>query len=339
MSFATRCTSCGTIFRVVQDQLKVSEGWVRCGRCDEVFNALHGLFDLEHESPPEWAGAPRTDGGESSAGVASSGTGNGHENENGTGHPGDVSNPALAHTSDADTPDIRISGHAQAASEQVDLTLGNGPVDAVPPIEISTPVPDAVAEEESRQLATSDALPAIDQPASAGPTPEFVQRTQRQARWQSRPVIATLWAVTLVLMVLLAMQVLFHFRDLAVSRWPNLKPGLTSLCAAMNCVIAAPRRIDNVAVENSALTRGSAPDSLRLALTLHNRGLYPVAVPSIDLSLTNMAGQLIARRMLSPRDLRVTTPQLEPGAELPLQSLLSAGTFPVAGYTVEIFYP
>ena len=54
MSLATRCTACGTVFRVVQDQLKVSEGWVRCGRCDEVFNALEGLFDLERESPPDW---------------------------------------------------------------------------------------------------------------------------------------------------------------------------------------------------------------------------------------------------------------------------------------------
>ena len=54
MSMATRCVACGTIFRVVQDQLKVSEGWVRCGRCDEVFNALEGLFDLERESPPPW---------------------------------------------------------------------------------------------------------------------------------------------------------------------------------------------------------------------------------------------------------------------------------------------
>ena len=43
MSLATRCTACGTVFRVVQDQLKVSEGWVRCGRCNEVFNALEGL--------------------------------------------------------------------------------------------------------------------------------------------------------------------------------------------------------------------------------------------------------------------------------------------------------
>ena len=47
MSLATRCTACGTIFRVVQDQLRVSEGWVRCGRCAEVFDAREQLFDLD----------------------------------------------------------------------------------------------------------------------------------------------------------------------------------------------------------------------------------------------------------------------------------------------------
>lgn len=47
MSLATSCPSCGTVFRVVEDQLKVSEGWVRCGHCHDVFNALEGLFDLE----------------------------------------------------------------------------------------------------------------------------------------------------------------------------------------------------------------------------------------------------------------------------------------------------
>jgi len=54
MSLATRCTSCATAFRVVQDQLKVSEGWVRCGRCDAVFNALEGLFDLGRDAPADW---------------------------------------------------------------------------------------------------------------------------------------------------------------------------------------------------------------------------------------------------------------------------------------------
>lgn len=54
MSLATRCSACGTAFRVVQEQLKVSEGWVRCGHCGEVFDALEGLFDLERDPATDW---------------------------------------------------------------------------------------------------------------------------------------------------------------------------------------------------------------------------------------------------------------------------------------------
>ncbi len=51
MSLATRCPACGTVFRVVQDQLKVSGGWVRCGQCHEVFNGLQTLFELPADPP------------------------------------------------------------------------------------------------------------------------------------------------------------------------------------------------------------------------------------------------------------------------------------------------
>ena len=62
MSLATRCIHCGTIFKIVEDQLKVSQGWVRCGRCNEVFNALPTLFDMDREPPPPRpASAPRPD--------------------------------------------------------------------------------------------------------------------------------------------------------------------------------------------------------------------------------------------------------------------------------------
>jgi len=46
MTLATRCAACGTAFRVVEDQLKVSDGWVRCGSCNGVFNASEHLFSL-----------------------------------------------------------------------------------------------------------------------------------------------------------------------------------------------------------------------------------------------------------------------------------------------------
>ena len=45
MSLITCCPSCGTLFRVVPDQLKISEGWVRCGHCADVFDATAHMTD------------------------------------------------------------------------------------------------------------------------------------------------------------------------------------------------------------------------------------------------------------------------------------------------------
>ena len=39
MSLVTRCPACETTFKVVKDQLRISDGWVRCGRCSQVFDA------------------------------------------------------------------------------------------------------------------------------------------------------------------------------------------------------------------------------------------------------------------------------------------------------------
>lgn len=51
MSLVTRCTACGTLFKVVADQLKISDGWVRCGQCGTVFDAQGNLVP-EFESSP-----------------------------------------------------------------------------------------------------------------------------------------------------------------------------------------------------------------------------------------------------------------------------------------------
>ena len=43
MMLATRCPYCRTTFRVVQDQLKLCNGIVRCGSCRQVFNGIEQL--------------------------------------------------------------------------------------------------------------------------------------------------------------------------------------------------------------------------------------------------------------------------------------------------------
>lgn len=40
MSLITRCPACATMFKVVPDQLRISAGWVRCGVCGEIFDAM-----------------------------------------------------------------------------------------------------------------------------------------------------------------------------------------------------------------------------------------------------------------------------------------------------------
>ncbi|WP_219216140.1 zinc-ribbon and DUF3426 domain-containing protein [Variovorax boronicumulans] len=52
MSLATRCPACGTTFRVVRDQLRISDGWVRCGRCSHVFDGAAELHDPLSAPPP-----------------------------------------------------------------------------------------------------------------------------------------------------------------------------------------------------------------------------------------------------------------------------------------------
>lgn len=52
MTLATRCPACHTTFKVVRDQLRLAEGWVRCGRCDEVFLAADALTLSEQTPEP-----------------------------------------------------------------------------------------------------------------------------------------------------------------------------------------------------------------------------------------------------------------------------------------------
>ena len=62
MSLMTRCPSCGTAFRVTEQQLGVREGRVRCGRCDTLFDAIATLDSDPATRPPADKTGPPTSG-------------------------------------------------------------------------------------------------------------------------------------------------------------------------------------------------------------------------------------------------------------------------------------
>lgn len=57
MSQITRCPHCQTAFKVVADQLRISDGWVRCGQCHEVFEARQHLWQAPQVPPQPVADA------------------------------------------------------------------------------------------------------------------------------------------------------------------------------------------------------------------------------------------------------------------------------------------
>jgi predicted Zn finger-like uncharacterized protein len=468
MSLATRCPACGTAFRVVQDQLKVSEGWVRCGRCSQVFNALEGLFDLERDGWSEPvkgapsqvadAAAPELPG---DAGAPEDGSTEGRPDAQSMGaHPGantdsaspldeDTAEPEAApaqHGADerepavadavsgerapdspryslerpaAEDPEVpRAHRYAEDDAEEPPLEapladLGSMPTTGMdlPPFVSSgpgllhqesvfpampalrddadgdaspgqgarhtsvgkridahlfgkrrsarrhAPAPHVSARDQidfsdarfDSDLLADDALEPPAEVAAEGPgsettpfettaTPEFVRRAEQEARWQRPAVRAALGAATLALAGMLALQGAHHFRDDAAVRWPALKPLLAGWCELAGCNLEAPRHIDDISVESTALTR-APDDAFRLSVTLRSHGNAPVALPWIDLTLTDAGGRLIARRALATRELRPTAPVLQPGQEVGLQALVTARNARIAGYTVEIFYP
>jgi len=348
MSLATRCTHCGTIFRVVQDQLKISEGWVRCGRCQEVFSALEGLFDLEREAPPQRVDKP------SATEVAAQGAADFVS----THHPeptdlvGDFpiesrgvppSGVDIRSIEDA-RDEIDIDDHRQASLHDgptrgpVDLDLDRAEPSFDRPAAGAGPLADDLRDDARH----------ADEDAATAATSSFLDGPPVAPSGWSRPAArAGLSALALTLVAGLLLQVALQFRDVFATQWPESRGALEALCEFNGCRIEPMRRLAAVSVEASGLMQVQGADAYRLNITLHNRSAFDVAVPSVDLSLTDGAGGLVARRALSPTDFSAAPEMaqngssrvLAAGAEVQLQALLASRAARITGYNVELFYP
>jgi predicted Zn finger-like uncharacterized protein len=326
MSLATRCVSCGTVFRVVQDQLKVSEGWVRCGRCGDIFNALEGMFDLDREaapsSTPSQRGAldlPPANADEHLAPGAA-----GESAGESAFVPGEPPAEGEAVPSQDTEIDTRADSRAGTGPQELDALDREDGARYASPSEFSVP---AAGE-------------AVAAPAEAEPTPAFMQQADRAARWQRPGVRMALAAAAVLLGLLLAAQAALLQRDAIAARWPQATPILSALCAPIDCRIEPLRRLDGLAVENSGLTQLDNASMYRLQVLLRNRDSVALLTPALDVTLTDSRGEVVARKVLSVRDFASTTPvQVAAGSELNLQAVLDAGERRVSGYSIEIFYP
>jgi predicted Zn finger-like uncharacterized protein len=367
MILATRCPACGTAFRVVEDQLRASEGWVRCGRCEEVFNGRDDLFEVDA------AASPPADADFAASALAAGPT----------------------DTVDLDLPDLDPEA-AQwpavqwpAGSDEAENPVANpfaepfdpqaqpllAPAAPQPPsapslrpasVDLSIPAlagarlgGDALGQPAvvTRRSGTAQGPALIGTPATSAPptptnapeplmphepppsgAPVFVTVADDQATWRHGPTRRWTQRAALLLAVLLAAQTAYAMRNSLLLRWPQAAAAASAVCERLGCTMAAPRLLDALSVDSASLTREPAPGANRLDVTLRNRAATAVALPAFELSLSDEQNTVIARRVFLPAELGVAD-AIRPGADLAVHLPLTIKLPKTAGFAVEIFYP
>lgn len=314
------------MFKVVPDQLRVSDGWVRCGQCDEVFDAnVHMQSGIQHSEDP----API------------------RKTVWGVSLPEEVFNDAVEEkliiTPTPETaepefaqalvvPEVTFESEVHHTSEpgQEDCT----DVDAVlSDAELLSPL----VESANRHADVQENDSGLDVPQLSFMPAPFVPSV-----WSKPLVRAGLATLCVFLSVVLLLQVLIQERDRIAAIEPGTKAFLVSLCAVWGCEISPLRQIDSVVIDSSSFVKVRA-EVYRLNFTLKNTAKIDVATPSLELSLTDMKDQSAIRRVIAAADFSPRQESIGPEAEfsasLPISVKLPGSAERISGYRLLAFYP
>ena len=325
MSFTTRCPACGTTFRIVADQLKISEGWVRCGHCADVFDATLYLEPWVPGAPAP-AGSPPDPTEPQVPQVELTTASDLHEDELVTRPPAVLpDDPPAEASADVDfSTELQRFAAAKAMAEAEAAVASAADASVKPPV--------STLESAEAETGDSEVPEAV---------PGFVRQAQRRAFWQSRGVRLGLSFLALLLAVLLIAQWALHERDRIAASRPDLLPLLQRVCAPFGCAVGPVRNIDAIVIDSSALVRRLG-NFHSFDLVLKNTADMALALPALELSLTDTRDEVISRRVFLPEEWpdAPTVMPAQSALTVSFRLSLSVGeATPMAGYRALVFSP
>ena len=199
----------------------------------------------------------------------------------------------------------------------------------------------ALSADPARPPARAEAEAA---PAEAGSAPIVAERVREfdfGPRPRRRP--SRLWWLAGTLLLALTLQVAYYHRGEVAVLLPEAKPLVQRICEELGCDVPLPRRADLLSIESSDLQADPAhPSVMVLTATLRNRASYIQAFPALELTLTNIQNQTVARRVLTPPDYapRDTRPEsgFAPGSEFQIRVYIEAAALTPTGYRLYLFH-
>lgn len=316
------------MFKVVPDQLRISQGWVRCGKCEEVFDAAAHL----QEGAAQDDAAAADDGPDTVALERAGQDDIASEAAAQQAVPGGTPTPA------ADTPAVgELSFELQVPAAS--------PVGATEPAAPSPgQAPNSTDDEVAPVIAAPKVRPREPEPDEDEAVAElsFMRDAQRTSRWHRPLVRATLMVLCLLLLAGLAAQFMVHQRDRLAAMEPALKPLLEDVCLLLDCRVGPLQQIESVVIDSSAFSKTKG-EVYRLSLTLKNTAPIDLAMPAVELALTDTLDQALLRRVLRPEELGVKSGVIPAASEIQSTLVLTIKTNGngerVAGYRLLAFYP
>lgn len=212
------------------------------------------------------------------------------------------------------------------------------------------PAPDSVGSHVLPAIIRSEHLKAptsltddgdLEDNDSLNPSPEvgFVVAARHKALWR-KPVVRAMLSLLLLLSIsVLVLQVAVHERDQIAAMDARAKPFLMSLCDVLGCDIAPQRKIAQVVIDSSSFNKARG-DSYQLIFVMQNRADVPVAMPAMELTLTDAQDQPVLRKVLLPEDLAAPLELAARGQwDASVSVVVTTGGARVAGYRLLAFYP
>jgi predicted Zn finger-like uncharacterized protein len=371
MSLITRCPSCGTQFKVVPDQLKISHGWVRCGHCAEVFDASQRL---EKVAPVAQAVTESTTNENQ---VATSSIA---KKEDTIAAKNDVDVTIIAATPPAEDaapappqdttpsplrPQPRELSEANFPSFADELAAlaersnhpsmwpqgqGNSRFELESVLEWVESSPKPPSDDDSDDP-FKDSLPGEDgkEQHAALSQLSFVKQARRKAFWRHPVVRVFSVLICLALAGLLAAQVAVQRRDQWATTEPQLKPYLQQLCEQVGCQIKPLQQIESIAIDSSSFNKARSDakqETYTLSFVIKNNASMSLAAPTLELTLTDTQDSPVLRRTLAPAEYGARSELMTASSEINTSVVLAvnisaAGLPPgrVAGYRLLAFYP
>jgi len=322
MRYTTRCPACETVFKVVPDQLKLSDGWVRCGHCGDVFDASLTLELLDKPArKPAPAPVPAPVAGPPKAQARGGRTGESSGTLPKTDP--DFAEELKRFARDAPTAPPRAAKRALAPDASLGLAAAQALVDPADPVPL-----------RSKRGTKERSKPAA-------PEPGFVRQGRRKAFWRSPWMRAVRVCTAVLLAVLLLAQWALQERNPLAAQYPAALPLLTQLCRPLACQLGPVLDIESVVIDSSQLVR-SQGNAYTFEMVLKNSAPVAVAAPALELSLTDAGERVIARRVFLPHQLPGVSPSLPPQEAVSIGLRLhiaDSGVASMTGYRALVFYP